>query len=138
MNNIIIIDIDGVILKCDEWFCIEEFYKKLDTCKPIYWTINILKTLLITLEATPVFLTARNEKYKNKTISQLDQYFDIPYKLYMRKQNDLREDPEIKEDYIKQLIKDNNILFCIDDNIKNCSMYRKYKLNVLHVYEPFD
>ena len=133
MNNIIIIDIDGVILKCDEWFCIEEFYKKLDTCKPIYWTINILKTLLITLEATPVFLTARNEKYKNKTISQLDQYFDIPYKLYMRKQNDLREDPEIKEDYIKQLIKDNNILFCIDDNIKNCSMYRKYKLNVLHV-----
>lgn len=125
-------DIDGVILTLSKWYTIEEFYENIMYCYPIDWAVHLVKGLQKG-GIKPLFLTARDSRYKGITEHQLKQCFDFPIHLDMRLHGDLREDFEIKRDYIEQYLKEYEILFCIDDNKKNCEMYKTFGLTSLWV-----
>lgn len=132
MKYSVICDIDGVILTCPHWQEIEDFYAHISECVPIDWAVHLVNALHNN-GINIIFLTARDAKCRGYTKYQLQQLFDFPIHLYMRTNGDLREDYEIKEDYINMFMQQYNILFCIDDNVKNCEMYRKHGLTVIQV-----
>ena len=131
-RNSIICDIDGVILEMPRWYDLEEFYKNLELCTPIDWAVHLVKGLY-QQGIKIVFVTARDSKCRYYTLYQLKQLFDFPIELYMRGRGDLRPDPEVKREYMVDLIEKYNILFCIDDNHDNCEMYRELGLTALEV-----
>ena len=131
-KNSVICDIDGVIMEMPEWYNLEDFYQNLESCTPIDWMIYLIKGLR-KQGLKIIFLTARDSKCRSYTLYQLKQLFDFPIHLYMRNRGDLRPDPEIKKEYMLELMKNNNILFCIDDNIDNCNMYNELGIPALHV-----
>jgi len=70
-----------------------------------------------------LFLTGRNEKYRETTEKQLNQYF-IDYKLIMRENNDLSQAKIFKKKIAQDLIKDGyDIEFAIDDDEYVCEMF---------------
>ena len=131
-TNAIICDIDGVVLEMPYWHDLEDFYQNLDRCTPVDWAVKLVNGLhkqgIVIL-----FVTARNQKCYYYTKYQLEQCFDFPIHLYMRGIMDLRDDPDMKRDYVLELKEKYNILFCIDDNPRNCEMYRELGLTALEV-----
>lgn len=132
MQRVVICDIDGVLLTIPNWNRLEDFYMRLDECVPQDWAVHIIKGLH-KQGLKIIFLTARDSKCRGYTQYQLQQLFDFPIHLDMRLHDDLRTDTEVKEDYIKEYLEKYKILLCIDDNINNCEMYKRYELPTLHV-----
>lgn len=130
--NSIICDIDGVILTCLNWQDMEDFYQNMDSCVPVDWAVHLINGLH-QQGIKIIFLTARDSKCRSYTKFQLEQLFDFPINLYMRLHGDTRDDYIIKAEYIQEFIKNENILFCIDDNLQNCEMYKSFGLTALHV-----
>lgn len=121
----IICDLDGTLINNPNWNGnLEEFYEHILEGEPIEWCYKLIKCLA--KEYKIIFITARDEKCRNKTEVQLDTLFPFEYMLYMRKPKDKRADYIIKEEYMQILKNKYNILFCIDDNMRNCIMFRNY------------
>ncbi len=121
----IICDLDGTLINNPNWNGnLEEFYDHILEGEPIEWCYKLIKCLA--KEYKIIFITARDEKCRNKTEVQLDTLFPFEYMLYMRKSKDKRADYIIKEEYMQILKNRYNILFCIDDNMRNCIMFRNY------------
>lgn len=125
-NKAIICDLDGTLITNDCWNGeYETFYDHIKEGRPTRWCSTLLKCLSWQ-NIKIIFITARDQKCNSITRFQLDSWFDFPYELYMRKDGDLREDYIIKEEYLKEILNRFDILFCIDDNMKNCEMFKEY------------
>ena len=130
----IIVDLDGTLVHNPDWDgTLDGFYQNITEGVPIYWCQDLVERYSKDTEI--IFLTARSDAYRSITNCQLRTWFDIKYQLYMRDKDDLRADYEVKKDYIIELKKQYDILFCIDDNIGNCAMYRELDLVALHVQQ---
>lgn len=122
----IICDLDGVLVCNPDWDGdLETFYNNIFTGFAVEWCVKLLECLAYQ-KIKIIFLTARDEKCKAHTRHQLESWFDFPFELYMRKSGDVRDDYIVKEDYVKELSELYNILFCMDDNLENCNMFKNY------------
>ena len=131
-SNACIFDLDGVVFVNPFFENIEDFYKNIQYCIPQDWTVKLINGLY-NQGIKIIFLTARDIKCRGITYYQLKELFDFPIHLYMRRRGDTREDYIVKQEYMEQLVKKYNILFCMDDNVKNCEMYRTFGLTTLQV-----
>lgn len=122
----IICDLDGTLIANPNWDGdFVTFYEILDQGYMLNWCYYILKGLVLQgIEI--IFLTARDEKCRDFTISQLKEWLDFPFKLYMRRRGDLTIDHEMKEKFLKEILEKYDVLFSIDDNFANCTMFKKY------------
>ena len=78
-----------------------------------------------------IFITARKEACWNETYKFLRESFYFPFDLYMRKNNDLREDWVIKEEYLLKILEEYDVKLCIDDNMDNLTMFYKHGIKSL-------
>lgn len=145
----IIVDIDGTLTrdplliddksregrdifyqKIDNYFMV-----KLELIKPTVYLVQYFKAFNI----KPIFLTAREDKYeirlntlkflKSKVCTQTNNK-----NLFMRTENDLRPNYEVKEQILKEEILPNyEVLFALDDEDNNVEMFRKNGILVLQV-----
>jgi len=132
-TNVAIFDIDGVIMTCPYWEDIEEFYQNMSSCTPIDWAVYFVNSLHKN-GIKIIFVTARNVKVKGTTLKQLKDCFDFNFDLYMRGRYDERIDWIMKEEYLKEIQKDYNVVLAVDDNEKNCDMYIRNGINTIRVY----
>lgn len=132
-DKAIICDLDGTLVANNKWDgTFETFYDTITECYPVDWCLNLLQGLH-KQKVKIIFMTARGEHCKNITKIHLNSWLDFPYELYMRKQDDIREDHIVKRDYTEELLKKYDILLALDDNIKNCQMFRSYGITALLV-----
>lgn len=109
-----IFDIDGTIADASHrlhhiegdiknW---DAFFSECDKDRKIDNIVNVLNTL--TLHQYPVyFITGRNESIRDKTEFWIRQNTLVRHPIiYMRKDNDHRQDIEVKPELMQQLIKD--------------------------------
>lgn len=127
----IICDLDGVIFEYLD-MGLEEFYKNLDVFCPKNDIIPIIQGLY-SQGIKIIFLTARSEKCRRMTRYQLDSIINFPYELCMRDRDDIREDYIIKEEITKELMVKYHVLLAIDDNPKNCQMFKSLGITTLQV-----
>ena len=109
------------------------FHKEAHKCPVNEWC----RDLIIALKHSgiaPIFITARSEEIKKVTLAIIKSLEIIHFGLYMRKLGDKRPSALVKEEILhdKILLK-YCILFALDDDIKNCEMYVKYGIPVLHL-----
>ena len=97
------------------------------------WALEIVK-LYSRAGLKPIFITARSRELQIITIDAIVGYIGWCFELYMRELNDRRPSEAVKEDILtKEVLPRYNIRFALDDDIKNCEMYVKYGIPVLHV-----
>lgn len=145
----IIVDIDGTLTR--DPLLIDDksregrdvFYQKIDNylrvklelIKPIVYLVQYFKAFNI----EPIFLTAREDKYeirlntlkflKSKVITQANNK-----NLFMRAENDLRPNYEVKEQILKEkILPYYDVLFALDDEDNNVEMFRRNGIVVLQV-----
>jgi FMN phosphatase YigB (HAD superfamily) len=131
----IICDLDGTLFTAatgEDWY---------DRNFLIDKTIPEVKNLLVRFKDHGIiFLTGRKEKYRGQTITRLlDENYDVlnnsrKYKLFMRKDNDNRQDWEIKiEVYFIKIKPHFDIAFVIEDRMSVCKMWNELDLFVFCV-----
>lgn len=136
----IIVDLDGTLAD-DLWR--RHTYKMPNAnwdeinamCKydqPFKWAQEIVHSMS-KQGYTIIFLTARNDTAKEVTEAWLNANVDVPhYKLIMRESGDKREDWMTKEDlYIRKVLPEYNVLFCLDDKQTVTDMWRRIGLTCL-------
>ena len=85
------------------------------------------------LDYVTILLTARNEHNREATEDKLaDAGIGYDY-LLMRADDDFREPPEVKRDYLIKLMEEYDIVAFIDDDSWNCAMARDLGLLALMV-----
>lgn len=148
----IIIDIDGTLTR--DPLLIDDksregrdvFYQKIDNylrvkkelIRPV---VDLVKLIIDNTYTRIIFLTAREDRYdiKENTLKFLEDKFlfichDCCFDLYMREENDLRPNYEVKEQILKEQILPNyDILFALDDEDNNVEMFRRNGILVLQV-----
>lgn len=146
MEKIVFIDIDEVVLKTN--FIFDEIEQKripkprkwlyfnanVHRCTPNDWCVDLVKTLAGTYKI--IFLTARSEHIREVTEQTLKSLFDFEFELLMRDVND--DDLSswyVKEEHLVRIQKENRfcIEFALDDDLKNCLMYKKNGVVALNV-----
>lgn len=137
----IIMDIDGVLANSYHPDFKEQFAKGdfsvFERGIPNYpafsWAIALVQAL--SKDHRILFVTARNEDYRDSTIDWLHR--NIPSQtiygcdLYMRKTGDTREDSEIKRELFAKFSTRYNILFAVDDNWNNCRLWESLGIPAL-------
>jgi len=142
----VIVDIDGTLANIDhrrhlvekdkkEW---EKFKQEIINDRPNQWC----RILCCCISAPPIatydpihilFVTGREKKYKPITELQIKDWIDPDYYcLFTRKDNDFRQDTEIKREIYQEKIKDRyNIIFAIDDNAEIVELWRSLGIATL-------
>lgn len=115
----------------DLWQC---FHQEVHKCPVNGWCRDLILALKFS-GITPVFITARSEEIKNTTRMSIVECLDtVNFGLYMRKLGDKRPSDLVKEEILHdKVLPRYAVLFALDDDIKNCEMYVKYGIPVLHV-----
>lgn len=137
-NRAIVIDIDGVIL--DSYPILEEmlhlkltgdekwryFHEHCNGPKVTFIGDKLLPLLNVLKSSVYIILsTARNELCRESTEARLKKE-SFPYDfLYMRKENDYRLSPDVKEDHLNEILKSFKIVAFIDDDLSNCEAIHK-------------
>lgn len=83
-----------------------------------------------------LFLTARNEKIRKRTLNQLSKALKYEVEstdLFMRPENNKEKSEDFKKQVLKKLKKQYNIKLFIDDELKNCEMAKKLRIMALRV-----
>lgn len=149
-KSAIIVDIDGTLTR--DPLLIDDksregrdvFYQKIDNylrvkkelIRPV---VDLVKHLYrSTVDINFLFLTAREDKYeiRKNTLEFLREEMFYLYNdsLYMREENDLRPNYEVKEQILKEQILPNyDVLFALDDEDHNVEMFRRNGILVLQV-----
>ena len=145
-KDCVVCDVDGVLL--DSSWIIREIYEKglkgdtkwdyfyskcnSEKVMPIAWAKKYLE-LAVLNGILPLLLTARNEHNRAETEKKLKKE-NIPYfKMYMRQEGDYRTSSEVKEDWLKEISNEYNIIIFIDDDLSNIRVAQKMNLNVFKV-----
>lgn len=110
------------------------FHEEVHKCPVNGWCRDLIMALKFS-GITPVFITARSEEIENLTRMSIIACLDtVNFGLYMRKLGDKRSSDLVKEDILfDKILPRYAVLFALDDDIKNCEMYVKYGIPVLHV-----
>ena len=122
----IICDIDGVLVEYVEYPSNDDFYKNIKEYVIIPVMVDLVD--LLSYQYKILFVTARQEEYREFTYNQLAPIFcydDSKFDLYMRKQKDLRSTDDIKQDLLKELLQKYDIKLAIDDDPFNIMMYKR-------------
>lgn len=144
--RVVIVDLDDVLFHTNPIFARAEemglsgndlwqyFHKEVHKCPVNGWC----RELIIALKysgITPVFITARSEEIRLETGMSIAKCLNSSYfDLYMRKLGDKRPSDIVKEEILyDKILPRYAVLFALDDDIKNCEMYAKYGIPVLHV-----
>lgn len=133
----IIVDIDGTIChKCDREYW---EYDKVKDDSVNYGVVDILRAydgyLFIKTEdkAEVVLITSRKEDSREVTLDWLLDN-NIPFdKLYMRPNNDTREDWKVKKDIYNNIKDKYEVVAVFEDNEECCQMYKDEGLTVFKV-----
>ena len=126
----IIADIDGTVaLKGDrspyDWSRVQED-------RPHWPVIELVRSLF--QKHCVVFVSGRKECCREITTQWLEQYFDFGIDLYMRRDDDDRDDVIVKREIYEQHIKGRyNVQLVLDDREKVVRMWRQQGLTCLAV-----
>lgn len=151
MMKAIVIDIDNCWMDSRLWLLEvplgskdervwDTFYKKVYLCKPNIPFIQDVTTLISEMNLFPIFVTSRSEYIKSSTILQIERSSSLKVgetcSLYMRKKDiDYRSSDKVKRDIIKKLMNDYEIMYCIDDDDKNLSMFKELNIDTVIRYD---
>ena len=138
-HKAIIIDLDGTL--CDiehrvhhvkskpkDW---DAFNQALDQDRPYYWCIELMAAMK-SHGYKIYFVTGRGENYRKMTVDWLGHHKILFDELHMRKDQDFREDSEVKEEiYINEIEKNSQVLFVVDDRKSVVERWRKLGLTCL-------
>jgi predicted kinase len=95
---------------------------------PILYILNSIKELEI------IFVSGREDKFRDKTVKWLSNLGFAGKLLLMRKTDDMRNDAIVKKEIYDSEIKGKyNILFCLDDRDRVVNMWRELGLTCLQV-----
>jgi predicted kinase len=84
-----------------------------------------------------IFLSGRQDKFKDLTSQWLDKHIGVPYDLFMRKTGDLRKDAIIKEEIYRNNIEGKYYTqFIFDDRLQCVDMWYKLNLPIFRVNDP--
>jgi uncharacterized HAD superfamily protein len=135
----IIVDLDGTLCNVDHrvhfvqgmqknW---KEFNDRMGSDTLYHWCFELI-TAMKNQGYALLFVTGRDDSYRNLTLSWLKQ-FQVPFdELHMRKVGDYREDSDVKEEIYKLFIEDKyQILFVVDDRKSVVDRWRKLELTCL-------
>lgn len=150
-KKIIICDIDGCLvdtahlLENTENLSAEEKWNRFnrDCCnsdnKKNYNLIEIIDTLDTHLVHKTIFLTSRSALTYKKTYQMLESMFNfdsfgMAFSLLMRPADDnTTPSHEIKRTYVEKLKEQYDIICAIDDDSRNCQMYKQYGIFTMQV-----
>ena len=139
MSKIVLCDIDGTVANNDhrqhllkEYKDWDLFFSKLDQDEPIK---KIIKTVNEYAEQGFViyFLTGRPERYELKTRQWLEKFFKFQINLIMRKDGDMRDKLLIKHELFSDNFQPEEILVCIENDLKLCDLWESLDLAVINV-----
>lgn len=96
---------------------------------------NEVASILTNMVGHVIFVSGRDEKFRDKTKAWLDANFTAkPYELYMRPLDDRREDSIVKQELYDNFIKGRfNIRFVLDDRNRVVDMWRRNGLKCFQV-----
>ena len=138
-HKAIIIDLDGTLCDVDHrvhhvkskpknW---DAFNQALNQDRPHFWCIELM-TAMRSYGYKIYFVTGRGENYRKMTIDWLEHHKILFDELHMRKDQDFREDSEVKEEiYINKIEKISQVLFVVDDRKSVVERWRKLGLTCL-------
>ena len=123
LPHTIIVDIDGTVAIHTNRGPFE--WNKVDTDLPNTPIINIVYNYY-NMGYNIIFLSGRSDVCKDLTIKWLDKHIPInEYKLYMRKDGDMRKDNIVKTEIFDKYIRDKYFIeFVLDDRDQVVSMWR--------------
>ena len=134
----IIVDLDGTLANCLHRIHhvtgskkdFDAFYAGIPNDVPNEWCLDLV-TKYYTIGPRVLFVSGRSEKCRDATLEFLYQkcglvWFEDEVVLFMRKENDYREDWIVKEEIFKQDIEPYfDILFAVDDRQQVVDMWRR-------------
>lgn len=132
----IICDLDGTLaninhrlhyLKDQDW---DGFFGAVSGDTPNDWCVEILKAME-EMGHEVIFVSGRNESARADTIAWLEKLELDGWELYMRGKNDRRPDHELKAEIYEKHLKDEDILFVLEDRARVAQMWRDRGLVVL-------
>lgn len=129
----IICDLDGTLaLMCDR-SPYDASKCDLDTLnKPVYNCVNSMQNAGYKI----IFVSGREDKYREPTEKFLSNANIQDYLLYMRETNDVRKDSIVKEEIYNNKIKDNYFIdFVLDDRLQVVKKWRELGLWCFQVDE---
>lgn len=139
MNKIVLCDIDGTVANNDhrqnllkefkDW---DLFFSKLDQDEPIEKIIKIVNEYS-EQGFVIYFLTGRPERYELKTRQWLEKFFKFQINLIMRKDGDMRDKLLIKYELFSDNFQSEEILVCIENDLKLCELWESLDLAVINV-----
>jgi len=151
MKKIIIVDIDGTISdtahrnkylegKDKDW---KSFFENMKDDKPLdsFFEMiqGVINNAVINENCEVAFVTGRPENYRTATNQWLLSH-EIGFPnmhLIMRPEGNFDPSYEFKQSVLKDQLKDYKIVLAIDDNHKDCEMYRRNRIAVLQVLPPY-
>ena len=139
MSKIVLCDIDGTVANNDhrqhllkEYKDWDLFFSKLDQDEPIKKIIKIVNEYA-EQGFVIYFLTGRPERYELKTRQWLEKFFKFQINLIMRKDGDMRDKLLIKHELFSDNFQPEEILVCIENDLKLCDLWESLDLAVINV-----
>lgn len=138
-DKAIIVDLDGTL--CDVEHRVHHvkskpknwgaFNQAMDQDKPYFWCIELIAAMKAR-DYKIYFVTGRDENFRKMTTDWLERH-NVHYdELHMRRDQDFREDSEVKEEiYINKIEKSSQVLFVVDDRKSVVERWRKLGLTCL-------
>jgi len=133
MKKAIIVDIDGTLADVEhrvhhvnkeqkDW---KAFHDSMDQDRLNHWYAKLIEAMKHQ-GFDILFVTGRDEDYREKTQTWMKQH-QIQYdKLYMRSAVDFRSDSEVKKEIYERQIKDHwEVAFVVDDRLSVVKMWRE-------------
>lgn len=139
LHKAIIVDLDGTL--CDVEHRVHHvrskpknwsaFNQAMDQDKPYFWCIELIAAMQ-GRGYKIYFVTGRDENFREMTSAWLKLHHVSYDHLYMRADQDFREDSEVKEEiYITHIEKNSQVLFVVDDRKSVVERWRKLGLTCL-------
>lgn len=135
----IIVDLDGTL--CDvehrvhhvqnhpkNWHA---FNSAMDQDKSYFWCLELIAAMK-TRGYKILFVTGRDENFRDKTEAWFKKHKVDYDELYMRPARDFREDSDIKEEiYYTKIANNSEVLFIVDDRKSVVERWRKLNMTCL-------
>lgn len=112
---------------------IPETKKYIDSFVHATYEVEVEPNVITIDSVTLIVSTARNEKCRIATDEKLYRCGIKPYRIYMRKDSDIRPATEVKREHLIEIMKEFDIVAFIDDDIENCEMMKSLGIFALKV-----